>query len=125
MSSAEHDPLLIDVLVALHRACLRCERVVERTSLQRLQAEEFDQLALAKAVEQIGEISHRVIRKFPDFVLAHPEIELRYAFQMRNRIAHGYEDLSWSTLWQVATRSVAEFRRALEPILIDAGEDLS
>ncbi|MCQ0990094.1 HepT-like ribonuclease domain-containing protein [Jiella marina] len=118
------DPVLLDLLVSLHEACLRCQRVAGRTSLEGVATDEFAQLAVSKAIEQVGEGAHRVLRKFPEFVAEHPEIEFRYAFLMRNRIAHGYDTLDWPTLWQIAVTSVPEFRKSLEPILKDAGEDL-
>ncbi|WP_187289009.1 DUF86 domain-containing protein [Fulvimarina pelagi] len=94
------------------------------TTLERLQVEPFSQLAISKGVEQVGEMSHRVLRKFPSFAAQYSTIPLRESFQLRNRISHGYETLDWNVIWRVATRSVPEFRRQLEPILREAGEDV-
>ena len=116
------DPLLLDVLVALHEACVRCEQAAAQTSLEKLRSEALSQLAIAKAVEQIGEISHRVLKRYPSFAEAHSEIPSRYAFQLRNRIAHGYETLDWPVLWEIAVRRVPEFRLMLEPLVKDDSE---
>ena len=123
--TAKLDPLLLDVLVALHEACVRCEEAAAQTSLEKLESEVFSQLAMAKAVEQIGEISHRILRRYPSFAEMHSDIPFRYAFQLRNRIAHGYETLDWPVLWEIAVRRVPELRLMLEPIVADDSEDHS
>ena len=40
--------------------------------------------------EIIGEASRNVERVDPNFVAAHPELPLSFAYDMRNGLAHGY-----------------------------------
>ncbi|TFF27798.1 DUF86 domain-containing protein [Jiella endophytica] len=114
-----------DLLRSIEAACARCARVTQRFSLETLQADEVEQLALSKAIEQIGEHCNRLLQKFPVFSGSYPELNLNYPVRMRHRIAHGYDDLDYPTLWVIATTSVPELHAAIRRILTDAGEDLT
>lgn len=40
--------------------------------------------------EVIGEACHNIERDYPDFANSHLELLLKFAYEMRNAIAHGY-----------------------------------
>ena len=46
--------------------------------------------AVIRNFEVIGEASHNIETRFPDFAVNHPELPLAFAYQMRNAVAHGY-----------------------------------
>jgi uncharacterized protein with HEPN domain len=46
--------------------------------------------AVIRNLEIIGEASSNSERVAPQFVAAHPELPLTYAYEMRNVLAHGY-----------------------------------
>lgn len=46
--------------------------------------------AVVRNFEIIGEASHNIETRYPEFAAAHPELPLAYAYQMRNVVAHGY-----------------------------------
>ncbi|GHD08396.1 DUF86 domain-containing protein [Tianweitania populi] len=115
---------LIDRLVGLHEACLRVERVTQEMTCQTLSAREIEQLALSKAIELVGEVSNGIVRKYPDFAMYAVQLELRKAVGIRHILVHGYETIWHKTLWETARISIPEMRGALEPILIDAGEQI-
>ena len=94
----------------------RMERIVRDKSLDEFLADEVLQLALAKCVETIGEASRNIIRYHPEFVDAHPELELVEAYRMRNRLAHGYDTIDWRIVWDTATTYV--------PLLVSRARDL-
>ncbi|WP_312869561.1 HepT-like ribonuclease domain-containing protein [Jiella pacifica] len=87
--------------------------------------DEIHELALAKAVELVGEMAYQLRGDFPNIIFAHPEIPFVEAATMRHRLVHSYDTLDPRRLWLTATASVPKLRRQLEPILIDADEDLS
>jgi uncharacterized protein with HEPN domain len=99
-------------------------RVTRELTYQTLSSGEIEQLALSKAIELVGEVSNGIMRKYPEFVGLTPQLELRKAAGIRNILVHGYETISYKTLWETATISIPQMRTALEPILIDAGEAL-
>ncbi|MEE2952084.1 Uncharacterized conserved protein, contains HEPN domain [Fulvimarina manganoxydans] len=121
----DFDHELYDLLLIIDQACARCMRLTTRYSLGSFLQDEGEQLAIAKAIEQIGEHANRLIRKRPDFNDRHPELMLGYAVRMRNRLAHGYEDIDYPTLWEIATTSVPDLQGRLESILREAGDDVA
>ena len=46
--------------------------------------------AVIRNLEIIGEASHNIEVHHADFTVAHPELPLAIAYQMRNAVAHGY-----------------------------------
>jgi uncharacterized protein with HEPN domain len=46
--------------------------------------------AVIRNFEVIGEASHNIETRFPDFAVNHPELPLAFAYQMRNAVAQGY-----------------------------------
>ncbi|MBS9720630.1 DUF86 domain-containing protein [Tianweitania sp. BSSL-BM11] len=115
---------LVDRLVGLHEACLRVERVTQEMTYQTLSTGEIEQLALSKAIELVGEVSNGIVRKYPEFADSADQLKLRKAVGIRHILVHGYETISHKTLWETATMSIPEMRSQLEPILIDAGEQI-
>ena len=111
------DEVLIDHLVSLQVVCERAVRVSAGHTLETLAANELLQLALAMAVAQIGEVSGRLIKKWPAFCEDHPEIELVRANAMRHRLIHGYENTDVATLWDTVKVSVPAMLEAVGLLL--------
>lgn len=116
---------LIDDLMALRRWCREAEALVEGQLDTLFLENRVYELALSKAIEQVGEVSRRIVTRHPDFARGHVDLELEAAYGMRNRLAHGYDDVIVEIVVNAARRDVPKLRAAIEKILIDAGEDLS
>ena len=81
------------------------------------------QLALARAVEVIGEAARRMSEPFRE---AHPEIPWRKIIGQRNVLAHEYDEILHEVLWKAATTDVPELAAIIEkllPPLPYSGED--
>ncbi|MGV0984267.1 MAG: DUF86 domain-containing protein [Limnohabitans sp.] len=50
--------------------------------------------------EIIGEASRNIERGAPNFVTAHPELPLSFAYDMRNELAQGYYDVLPNALYE-------------------------
>lgn len=50
--------------------------------------------------EIIGEASHNIEYHFPEYAVAHPELPLAFAYQMRNAVAHGYFKVDLEIVWK-------------------------
>jgi uncharacterized protein with HEPN domain len=70
--------------------------------------------AVIRNLEIIGEASHRIATRFPDFAELHPEIPLGPAYQMRNAVAHGYFEVDLDVVWQTIVKDLPSLARALE-----------
>jgi uncharacterized protein with HEPN domain len=47
----------------------------------------------------IGEATKRIMEEWPEFVAQQPEFGWHRMTGMRNRIAHGYEDINFEVVW--------------------------
>jgi len=56
-------------------------------------------LAVWKCVEVLGEASSRILKLDPDFASRYPELQLKAAYAMRNRLTHDYSDVDLAILW--------------------------
>lgn len=68
--------------------------------------------AVARRFTIIGEAAAALVRDFPDFCNANPQIPLRQARGMRNNLVHDYDGVDWGILWTTGKNEL--------PALIDA-----
>jgi uncharacterized protein with HEPN domain len=61
----------------------------------------------------VGENVARLSKHHPEFIAAHPETPWRQAIGLRNRIAHGYEDVDFEIVWRTATEYLPNLLREL------------
>ena len=91
---------LIDYLKHILEAIQRIEEYVadldEATFLQNTLVQD----AVIRNFGVMGEASHNIEKRFPEFVADHPELPLATAYQMRNAIAHGYFEVDFEILWK-------------------------
>ena len=88
-------------------------RAVEGRTLDDYTADEDLQLAVERRIEIIGEAARRISEAFQE---AHPEIPWRKIIAQRNILAHEYGEIEEEIMWDVATVSVPELLRLLEPL---------
>jgi uncharacterized protein with HEPN domain len=62
--------------------------------------------AVIRNFEIIGEASKNVERVAPEFVAAHPELPLAFAYDMRNLLAHGYYKVDVAVVWKTIERDL-------------------
>lgn len=62
--------------------------------------------AVIRNFEIIGEASKNVERVAPEFVAAHPELPLAFAYDMRNLLAHGYYKVDVNVVWKTIERDL-------------------
>jgi len=62
--------------------------------------------AVIRNFEIIGEASKNVERVAPEFVAAHPDLPLAFAYDMRNLLAHGYYKVDVGVVWKTIERDL-------------------
>lgn len=67
--------------------------------------------AIIRNFEIIGEASNNISIHFKE---SHPEIDFRSATSMRNRLAHGYDDIDLQTVWGTVKEDLPVLRRDIE-----------
>jgi uncharacterized protein with HEPN domain len=68
-------------------------------------------LKLFRNFEIIGEASKNVERVAPEFVAAHPDLPLAFAYDMRNLLAHGYYKVDVGVVWKTIERDLPNLRQ--------------
>lgn len=89
--------------------------------------DEMAQDAVIRNFEIIGEASHNIEVNFPAFALAHPELPLAFAYQMRNAVAHGYFKVDLEIVWKTVQNDLfglyTQVQQALEDLLREDGDN--
>ena len=84
------------ILLAIKRIQEYCSEIDELGFLQC----QLIQVAVIRNFEVIGEASRNIERLFPDFAVAHPDLPLMIAYEMRNALAHGYFKVDLQIVWK-------------------------
>ena len=69
---------------------------------------EMAQDAVIRNLEIIGEASHNIESRHPEFAAAHPELPLAIAYKMRNATAHGYFKVDLEIVWKTIETDLQE-----------------
>ena len=80
-------------------------------------ADEKTHHAALKCIEAIGEAAKEILKVEPDFDLRHPDLKLKAAARMRDRLSHSYRDTDLGVVWATATTSVPKTVAAAADIL--------
>ena len=75
--------------------------------------------AVIRNLEVIGETSHNIESRFPEFAEAHAEIPLAFAYQMRNAVAHGYFKVDLEIVWRTVQSDLPELATQIARILAE------
>lgn len=94
-----------------------------RRLVRRVDGKHFDDLfteeyllgdATVRSVEVVGEAATHISKVFQ---VEHSEIEWAKIIGMRNRLIHGYADVDWRIVWEVATLQIPVLIQQIENIL--------
>ena len=90
------------ILEAISQIQNYCEDLDEVTFLKNRMIQD----AVIRNFEIIGEASKNVERVAPEFLAAHPELPLAFAYDMRNLLAHGYYKVDVAVVWKTIERDL-------------------
>lgn len=69
--------------------------------------------AIERNIEIIGEAMNRILKVRPDFPIA----TARKIIDTRNRIIHGYDDVSDKIIWTIVVEYLSELQKEIEDLL--------
>ena len=114
-------PRLQDYLGHMLEAIGRIETYTAGLTESAFLASKLVQDAVIRNFEVIGEASRNIDRRYPDFLIAHPEVPWISAYEMRNALAHGYFKVDLEIVWRTIlrdlpgmARTVAQLRKRLD-----------
>lgn len=93
------EPRLPDYLGHILDAITRIQDYVAELSQEDFELDQLRQDAVIRNLEVIGEASHNITSRHPEFVAAHPTLELTVAYRVRNALSHGYFSINFDTVW--------------------------
>ncbi len=71
-------------------------------------------------LSQIGELAHKVSKKFAE---KYPSVPWRTLYGLRNKIVHEYDGLKLTLIWEIIFEDIAGLKKELERILAIAKTD--
>ena len=101
-----HSLRLRDYLGHILEAISRINEYLEDMDEVSFLANKLVQDAVIRNFEIIGEASRNVERVAPEFVSAHPELPLSFAYDMRNILTHGYYKVDLGVVWRTVERDL-------------------
>ena len=90
------------ILEAISQIQSYCEDIDEVSFLTNRMIQD----AVIRNFEIIGKASKNVERVAPEFVAAHPDLPLAFAYDMRNLLAHGYYKVDVGVVWKTIERDL-------------------
>jgi uncharacterized protein with HEPN domain len=72
--------------------------------------------AVIANIAAIGECVAKIMDRFPDFVVEHPEMPWRDIRTMRNRVAHQYFEVDADTVWLTVKIKIPELLQELDSL---------
>jgi len=106
-------PRLIGYLGNIIEAIERCYRYVEDMDEVGFLNDEKTQDAVIRTFEIMGEASNNIRKHYPEFVEQHQEVPFRFAYEMRNVLAHGYFKLDLELVWKTIQTDLESFHQAV------------
>ncbi|MDP1607258.1 MAG: DUF86 domain-containing protein [Rhodocyclaceae bacterium] len=97
---SESSPRLLDYLEHIRDAILRIERYVDDLDELDFLQNDLVQDGVIRNLEVIGEAGRNIERDCPAWALAHPDVPLGLAYEMRNVLAHGYFKVDLELVWK-------------------------
>jgi uncharacterized protein with HEPN domain len=90
------------ILEAISQIHKYCEDIDEVSFLNHRMIQD----AVIRNFEIIGEASKNIERVAPEFIAAHPELPLAFAYDMRNLLAHGYYKVDMAVVWKTIEKDL-------------------
>lgn len=90
---------LADYLDHIIEAIDRIQRYTSGMAAESFLENEMVQDAVIRNFEIIGVASRNIAGRYPEFAGAHPGLQLRQAYAMRNQLAYDYANVDMQIVW--------------------------
>jgi uncharacterized protein with HEPN domain len=117
MSQAESSRRLSDYLAHIVEAIERIDQYVQDMDELVFTNDQRTQDAVIRNFEVVGEACNNVAKQFPRYAESHPEIPWRFAYEMRNVLAHGYFKIDLEILWRTIHRDLPTLHRQVAALI--------
>ncbi len=90
---------LFNKLIHLRDAAIQASAFIEGMTKEEFLVDALTRDACCMNLIIIGEAAKRVIENWPEFAASHGEFGWHRMTGMRNRVAHGYDDINFEVVW--------------------------
>lgn len=113
---SRNEQRLMDYLAHILEAIERIDCYTEDMSEMAFLENQMAQDAVIRNFEIIGEASHNIETHYPEFAVAHLELPLASAYQMRNAVAHGYFKVDLEIVWNTIHSDLPELYQLVQDL---------
>lgn len=113
---------LPDYLDHIQQAAVEARSFVEGMTKDDFLADKRTQAAVIRNLTVIGEAAAKVMDRYPEFAQAQDQVPWRSMRNMRNRMIHGYFDISLHAVWNTVQEWLPPLLKQL-PTLQQAADD--
>ena len=99
---------LPEYLEQMRQAAADALQFVDGMSKLEFLADKRTQQAVIMSLVILGEVSTKVMDRFPEFTGRHESVPWRNMRGMRNRIAHGYFDINLEVVWDTVQSALPD-----------------
>ena len=114
MNKAQRVP---DYLAHILQALERIARYTQDLDQAAFEADELVQDAVLRNIEVMGEAANNILRAAPDFAAAHDHIPWLVMYTMRNRVAHGYDQVDLEIVWKTLHTDLPQLYAPIRALL--------
>lgn len=114
---------LVDYLHHIVQAAERIQKYIENLDEEAFKASDLVQDAVIRNFEVIGEASNNILKSNEGFIEQHPELPLRFAYDMRNQLSHGYFSTDLNIVWRTAKLSIPALGNRIKVLLEGMPQD--
>jgi uncharacterized protein with HEPN domain len=111
------DERLVNKLIHMRDAAKQASAFIEGMAKDEFLADPLTRDACCMNLIIIGEAAKRIIENWPDFATLHSEIGWHLMTGMRNRVAHGYEDINFVVVWDTLVGELPSLIERVESLL--------
>jgi uncharacterized protein with HEPN domain len=108
---------LADYLTHILQAIERIQRYTDDMDEAGFLQNEMAQDAVIRNFEVLGKACRNIERNHPDFVAAHPDLPLSFAYEMRNALAHGYFKVDLGIVWKTIDGDLPLLQRQVQKLV--------
>lgn len=93
------DERLVNKLIHMRDAATQASSFIEGMAKEEFLVDPLTRDACCMNLIIVGEAAKRITENWPDFAASHNEFGWQRMTGMRNRVAHGYEDINFVVVW--------------------------
>lgn len=116
------EPRLLDYLGHIVEAIDRIESYIGDMPKADFKKSQLLIDAVIRNIEIVGEASNRIYKHHREFREAHPEVEWRGSYEMRNVVAHDYFKVDLDVVWEAVKNYLPAMKQTVQVLLLDLNE---